>query len=124
VCSYLQRDAKQAMKALGRADELARGRLKLRARWFLAQTYLLNGDRDRAEPLLEWIVAQERDYCQDAADLLNRVRELGSADGTNDRPSVESPSGGDVFLAGTTNTVARYDGQSELLFVVSTTAGS
>ncbi|MCX6601837.1 MAG: hypothetical protein NT025_09815 [bacterium] len=114
VCSYLQRDAKQAMKALGRADELAQGRVKLRARWFLAQTYLLNGDRDRAEPLLEWIVAQKRDYYQDATDLLNRLRELGSADGSNDRPAVESPGGGDVFLAGTTITVAWYDGQSEL----------
>jgi tetratricopeptide (TPR) repeat protein len=114
VCSYLQRDAKRAIQSLGRADELAQGRVKLRARWFLAQTYLLAGDRDRAEPLLEWIVAQKRDYSQDATDLLNHVRTLGSAGGSNDRPSVESPGGGEVFLTGSTITVVWSDEQYEL----------
>ena len=114
VCSYLQRDAKQAIASLGRADGLAQGSLKFRARWFLAQAYLLTADRDRAEPLLEWIVTQKRDYCKDASELLNRVRELGSAGESGDRPSVLSPSGGDVFLLGSTITVVWNDERSEL----------
>jgi tetratricopeptide (TPR) repeat protein len=74
VCAYLQRDAQQAIPSLGRADQLGQGRMRGRARWFLAQSYLLGGERDRAEPLLEWIVTQDQDYARDAAQLLNRLR--------------------------------------------------
>ena len=103
VCHYLLRDAKPAIKTLSRADELAQGPVRIRSRWFLAQAYLLNGDRDSAEPLLEWIVTQKKDHQDDATNLLTKLRQTGAVGevGT-DRPFLLYPSGGQVFLAGST----------------------
>jgi hypothetical protein len=103
VCQYLLRDPKAAIKTLSRADELAQGAVKIRSRWFLAQACLLNGDRDRAEPLLEWIISQKRDHQEDAANLLGKLRQTGATSGTEtDRPFLRYPSGGQIFLAGST----------------------
>jgi tetratricopeptide (TPR) repeat protein len=114
ICSYLQHDPKPAIRALGRADELARGSDRIRARWFLAQAHLLQGNRESAEPLLEWIVTQNKDYYKEAFDTLTRLRELGSADISKEaNPLVVSPQGGEIFLAGSTITVAWEDAECE-----------
>jgi tetratricopeptide (TPR) repeat protein len=115
VCHFLRRDAKPAIKALDRADELAQGSIRIRTRWFLAQAYLLQGDRDKAEPLLEWVVTQKKDYADEASDLLLHLRDVGAAsESDGDKPSVIDPIGGEVFLTGSTISIMWNDDDSDL----------
>jgi len=74
VCYYLERDAKAAVKALARADTLAQFSDKTRARWYLAQAHLLNGDANQAIPLLQWLIDQEKTYAGKADSLLRIVQ--------------------------------------------------
>ncbi|MDD5087482.1 MAG: hypothetical protein PHI18_01615 [bacterium] len=74
VCRYLQRDPVPAIEALQKADSLNSMIFSVRTRWYLAQSYLLNGDTTRAMPLLEWIVEQDLGYRQEAAELMEDVR--------------------------------------------------
>jgi len=114
VCGYLQHDPAKALKALERADELSQGAVKIRARWFLTQACLLKGDHARAEPMLEWIILQNKDYSKDAFQLLSRLRQEESTGETGQKmPSVLSPSGGEVFLAGSSIAISWQDEQPE-----------
>jgi len=70
VCYYLDHQGKQAIEALTGADTMTQHSLKIRSRWYLAQAYLLQGDTDRAIPLLEWIMGQRREYAAQAGSLL------------------------------------------------------
>jgi Flp pilus assembly protein TadD len=85
VCNYLQHDADPAIKALCRADNLAQGGLKVQTRWFLAQSYLLEGDRKSAEPMLEWVSAQNKDRSNEAFALLSKLRQPNSAGETGEK---------------------------------------
>jgi Flp pilus assembly protein TadD len=74
ICGYLQHDSELAEKALTRADGLSQDRAKINSRWFLAQTYLLKGDRAHAGQLLEWIVAQNKEHATEASQLLTHLQ--------------------------------------------------
>jgi len=76
VCHYLERDAKAAVKALTRADSLSQFSDKTRARWYLAQAHLLNGDANQAVPLLQWLIDQRKTYAGKADSLLTRVQSI------------------------------------------------
>jgi tetratricopeptide (TPR) repeat protein len=115
VCGYLQRDPGPTIKALRQADGIAQGGVKLRTRWFLAQAYLLAGDRESAEPMLEWVIAQEQDYSKEAFNILNRLRNSGSSGQTGEnRLRLLSPAGGEVFLVGSMINVYWSDDSSDL----------
>jgi len=73
VCYYLNHQGKQAIEALTRADGLTQYSLNVKSRWYLAQAYLLQGDADRAIPLLERIRDQKREYATQADSLLTIV---------------------------------------------------
>ncbi len=76
VCYYLDRQGKQAIETLARADTLTQYSLNVKSRWYLAQAYLLQGDTDRAIPLLEWIRGQKREYAAQADTLLTIVHHI------------------------------------------------
>jgi len=76
VCYYLDHQGKQAIEALTKADTLTQHSLKIRTRWYLAEAHLLQGDVDRAIPLLEWIRAQKREYAAQADSLLTIVHHI------------------------------------------------
>jgi hypothetical protein len=76
VCYYLDHKANPAIEALTMADSLTQFYNKERARWYLAQAYLLKKDSQKAVPLLEWIVAQNRIYAEKADTLLKAVQSI------------------------------------------------
>jgi len=72
VCYYLDHKGKRAIESLTRADALTQHSLKVRTRWYLAEAHLLQGDADKAIPLLEWISAQKMGYAAQA-DSLSKI---------------------------------------------------
>ncbi len=76
VCYYLNHQSKRAIEALTKADALTQYSQKVRSRWYLAQAYLLQGDADRAIPLLEWIRGQKMGYSAQADSLLTKVHPI------------------------------------------------
>jgi tetratricopeptide (TPR) repeat protein len=79
VCYFLNRQPKPAIEALTKADELTQRLFNIRVCWYLAQSYLLNGDPDNAIPLLERVVAQDRAYADEAKTLLENVHTIMKA---------------------------------------------
>jgi len=77
VSYYLNRQPKRAIQALAKADSPTYATLQERARWYLAQAYLLRRDPQKADPLLEWIVAQDRMYASQADSLLRFLNGIG-----------------------------------------------
>jgi tetratricopeptide (TPR) repeat protein len=75
VSQYATHDARNAVCSLKKADANAEGLTKIRARWFLAQSYLYLGKVSPARPLLEWIIAQGGEHSEDAEKLLATVLE-------------------------------------------------
>ncbi len=76
ICYYLDRQAERAIEALTKADGLTQYSLNAKSRWYLAQAYLLQGDADRAVPLLEGIRDQRRTYATQADSLLTIVHDI------------------------------------------------
>lgn len=74
---FAQHDAKGAIKSLRRAERDGQGLVKMRARWYLAQSYLLAGNVRAAEPLLHSVAAEDGEYMDDARVLLDRIAEHG-----------------------------------------------
>ena len=73
VSQYAAHDARAAIRSLRKADEDGQGLTKLRARWYLAQSYLYLSKPTPAEALLEWIVAQNGEHAEDAERLLTLI---------------------------------------------------
>ena len=64
----------RAAEALSKADCLSTGIYRLHARWYLAQSYILNRQTPKAVPLLQWVVSQKfGDHGEQAASLLANV---------------------------------------------------
>ena len=80
VCYYLNHQSKRAIGALTKADSLTQYSQKVRSRWYLAQAYLLEGDADRAIPLLEWIRDQKMGYSAQADSLLMIIHSVKTPD--------------------------------------------
>jgi tetratricopeptide (TPR) repeat protein len=75
VSQYALRDSKSAIKSLRQADREGQGLTQIRARWYLAQSYLFEGKVDRARALLESVAAQNGERADDAKLLLARISE-------------------------------------------------
>ena len=74
VSDYLARNPDAAIEALSKADCLSTGIYRLHARWYLAQSYILNRQTPKAVPLLQWVVSQKfGDHGEQAASLLANV---------------------------------------------------
>ncbi len=75
AAQFAQKKPKAAIESLRNADRDGKGVTKIRARWYLAQSYLLNGEVRPAEDLLEWLVARDGEHAEDARSLLAKLRE-------------------------------------------------
>jgi len=80
VCYYLNHQPKRAIEALTKANALTQYSQKVRSHWYLAQAYLLQGDVDRAIPLLEWIRDQKMGYSAQADSLLMIIHSVKTPD--------------------------------------------
>jgi hypothetical protein len=74
VSHFLKRQSKPALEALTQAERLGHDELKIQARWYLAQTYLLTAKPQQALPLLAWISTQNTAYASDADSLQHRLQ--------------------------------------------------
>jgi hypothetical protein len=74
VSYFLQHQGKPAIEALKHADFLAHNELKIQARWYLAQSYLLDAKPTQALPLLAWIAEQKANYAPVADSLRTRLQ--------------------------------------------------
>jgi len=70
VSQYATHDARGALHSLKKADADGQGLTKIRARWYLAQSYLYLSKPAPARPLLEWVVAQNGEHSGEAQRLL------------------------------------------------------
>jgi Putative zinc-finger len=70
---YALLDPKGAIKSLKEAERTGQGLTKTRARWYLSQSYLLQGKVDRARTLLESVAAENGERADDAKLLLVRI---------------------------------------------------
>ena len=74
VSYYLMDQSQDAARALTQALLLAKDEeIRGAARWYLAQTWLAQGDAGKAQPLLEEIARQESSYALKAASLLEKI---------------------------------------------------
>lgn len=76
ICYYLNRQAEPAIETLTLAEQATVYSLNSRARWYLAQSYLLACRAEEAQPILEGLSDQKRDYSQDADKLLKKIRSI------------------------------------------------
>jgi len=76
ICYYLDHQAPQAVTALTKAELLSDPAQRNRARWYLAQAYLLEQDTVRSMPLLQSLVNEGFEYSEAADSLLIRIRDM------------------------------------------------
>lgn len=74
VSYYLDHQAGPGIESLSKADSLTVNTSRNRARWYLAQAYLLSGDAQTALPLLEALINQEEEYASEAYELLTKIK--------------------------------------------------
>ncbi|TKJ39759.1 hypothetical protein CEE37_10805 [candidate division LCP-89 bacterium B3_LCP] len=75
VSYYVDRQAHSAVKSLSEAEKLTVNTLNDRAKWYLAQAYLLSEDPHNAIPLLEELKNSDSEYLKKADELLTMVKE-------------------------------------------------
>ena len=75
ISYYLDHQAAQAVTALTKAELLSEPAQRNRARWYLAQAYLLEQDTVRCIPLLKSLINEGFEYSEEADSLLIRIRE-------------------------------------------------
>jgi tetratricopeptide (TPR) repeat protein len=73
MSQFLRHRAAAAIEALTRAEQLTEYTQKNRARWYLAQSYLLMGDPTRAVPYLKLLRDEQFEYSEEAAGLLAKI---------------------------------------------------
>ncbi|HEX7344511.1 MAG TPA: hypothetical protein VF398_09610 [bacterium] len=76
ISYYLDHQARRAVAALTKAESLSDPAQRNRARWYLAEAYLLQQDTVRSMPLLQSLVNEGYEYSEEADSLLIRVREM------------------------------------------------
>jgi Flp pilus assembly protein TadD len=76
ISYYLDHQAAQAATALTKAESLSDPAQRNRARWYLAQAYLLEQDTVRSMPLLQSLINEGFEYSEEADSLLIRIREM------------------------------------------------
>jgi tetratricopeptide (TPR) repeat protein len=74
VCYYLLKEPRRAVAELEAAFALPNPRFLSEIRWYLAQSYLLTGEKGKALPLLMELSSTDRRYAVEAATLLANLR--------------------------------------------------
>jgi tetratricopeptide (TPR) repeat protein len=73
MSQFLRHRAAAAIAALTRAEQLTEYAQKNRARWYLAQSYLLMGNPARAVLYLKLLRDEQFEYSEEAAELLAKI---------------------------------------------------
>ncbi|TKJ39943.1 hypothetical protein CEE37_09405 [candidate division LCP-89 bacterium B3_LCP] len=76
ICNYLDRNPSPAIEALIRAELRTPPAQRNRARWYLAQSYLLAGNHTEAVKILELLTEQQLEYAEEAETLLMKIDDL------------------------------------------------
>jgi tetratricopeptide (TPR) repeat protein len=74
VSHFMNHESAPAILALEKADTLSSPFLKMTARWYLAQAYLVEQKLDKAKPLLESVVASKTERSSLADSLLSKIQ--------------------------------------------------
>lgn len=99
ICLYMSKKAEQAVEILEQANTSADSGTKPHTRWYLALARLMNGQRDRAEEILNKLAKEKGLYDNEARDLLIRLRKSAESTDPN-KTSVYAPTSGDRFAKG------------------------
>lgn len=76
ICRFMEKRAPAAIEALTTAKRLAEDEFILEIRWYLAQSYILNGNISEAKELLVWLQnQQEEKYPELARKLLSGLQD-------------------------------------------------
>ncbi|MCB1060673.1 MAG: T9SS type A sorting domain-containing protein [Calditrichaeota bacterium] len=121
VCQVLQREPQEAIVSLKKAEKLTEEPSTSRARWFMAQSYLMTEELGRAVKLLEGLANDGKAYRDDSRNLLTQMSKNGVlSEAFASSPRVSSPRGGESFVFGSTIKVAwnkvspNFDGSYEV----------
>ena len=73
VSQFAQWDAKHAVKSLKQAVRTGQGLTRIRAQWYLAESYMLEGKVNDARALLQSVAAENGEHAADSRLLLSKI---------------------------------------------------